>query len=177
MASRVFRPPIVGPELPVRETPAVSFADLVRMLGQSIADAQQELDRASAELVGELAKTKIEIIPRITEIVDKDGNISYQHGEPQEVSLLDIGVTPSFYQFSEAKIEVSMDVKIVENETETGTRRFSVFADPSGIRFERKLNRTVTTKSTLSATLVPKPSPLRLEPVRTTVTPEEDPNS
>ena len=63
---------------------------------------------------------------------------------------------------------VVMDIKIVENETENGTRRFSLFASTSDVRFERKLNRDVKISSKLTATLVPVPMPLRLEPVVTT---------
>lgn len=141
------------------------------MLAEGIADAQTALDRASAEIVVELANTSVEIIPSITETIDQNGGVSYAHGTPQVRSLLSLGVRPTFYQFSQAVIEVAMDIKLVENETENGTRRFAVFADTSSVRFERKLNRDVTISSKLTATLVPVPTPLRLEPVVTTVTP------
>lgn len=168
--SRAFREPIFNPEEPVKEVPAVSFADLVRMLAEGIADAQASLDRTSAELVTELANTKVHIIPRVTETIDEDGNITYQPSPPQEVSLLDIGLTPTFYQFSQATVEVAMDIKIVESQNESGETkgRKSLFADTSSIRFERKLNRDVKITSKLTATLVPVPMPLRLEPTRTT---------
>lgn len=171
---RVFRAPIISPEVPVRETPSASFADLVRMLAEGIAEAQASLDRTSAEMVVELANTKIKLIPRITEVLDADGNVTYQQSEPVEVSLLDIGVTPTFYQFSQSTVEVAMDIKIVENETQDGEikRRFSLFADTSTLRFERKLNREVKVHSKLTATLVPVPRPLRLEPERITKPPE-----
>jgi hypothetical protein len=173
-AFRVFRPPLLDPLVPVRETPSVSFADLVRLLAEGIADAQTSLDRASASLVAELANTPVSIIPRVEEVIAADGSVTYTPAEQQEVSLLDLGVMPTFYQFSEAKVEVTMDVKIVENETlsEQGQRRFGLFADTASVRFERKLNRDVTNSSKLTATLVPVPMPLRLEPVRSTTTPE-----
>jgi hypothetical protein len=168
--SRAFREPIHKTEEPVKETPSVSFADLVRMLAESIADAQASLDRTSAELVTEMANTKIHIIPRVTETIDEDGNIHYEHSPPQEVSLLEIGLTPTFYQFSQATVEVVMDIKIVESQNESGETkgRKGLFAETSSIRFERKLNRDVKTTSKLTATLVPVPMPLRLEPTRTT---------
>ena len=172
-AITAFRPAIVSPAVPVREAPAVSFGDLVRMLAESIADAQVALDRASAELVTELANTKINIVPRVTEEIDENGNISYTQAPAQEVSLLDIGMTPTFYQFSQATVEVTMDIKIVENETESGTqqRRYTLFASTADVRFERKLNREVKASSKLTATLVPVARPLRLEPERVTNTP------
>jgi hypothetical protein len=171
---RAFREPIVGPEIPVRESPSVSFADLVRMLAEGIADAQASLDRASAELVQELAATTVQIVPRVEEVIDDEGNVTFEQADPQEVSLLSLGVVPTFYQFSQATVEVVMDMKIVESEQESGqgTRRFGLFAGTAGVRAERKLNRDVTVHSKVTATLVPVPMPLRLEPTRTTTTPE-----
>jgi hypothetical protein len=171
---RSFRDPIVAPEVPVRESPSVSFADLVRMLAEGIADAQTSLDRASAALVEELAATTVRIVPRVTETIDADGNVTYEHGPTQEVSLLSLGLTPTFYQFSQSTVEVVMDVKIVESEQvrEDGKRSYGLFAGTADVRVERKLNRDVTAHSKLTATLVPVPSPLRLEPVRTTTAPE-----
>ena len=172
-AIRAFRPPIVGPDVPVRETPSVSFGDLVRMLAEGIADAQASLDRSSAELVEELAASTVKIVPRLTETVDADGGMTFEHADAQEFSLLSLGVTPTFYQFSQSTVEVVMDIKIVEQEQETGQgrRRFGLFAGTSEVRAERKLNRDVTVHSKLTATLVPVPMPLRLEPERTTTTP------
>jgi hypothetical protein len=173
-AIRGFRDPIVTPETTVRESPSVSFADLARMLGEGIAEAQASLDRASAELVRELAETTVEIIPEVKEVVDADGNVTFEQAEPETVSLLSLGVTPTFYQFSQSTIEVAMDVKIVESEkeTETGKRSFGLFAGTADVRAERNLNRDVSAHSKLTATLVPVPMPLRVEPSRPTLTPE-----
>jgi hypothetical protein len=171
-----FRPPIVAPEVPVRETQSASFGDLVRMLAEGIADAQASLDRSSAEQIVHLANTRVQVVSSITETIDENGNITYQTGPLRDVSLLDLGVLPTFYQFSEAKVEVTMDIKIVENVTESGNTRgrFSLFADTAGVRFERKLNRDVTIASKLTATLVPVPAPVGLQPARATVTPPAD---
>ncbi|MGH2995129.1 MAG: hypothetical protein ACRDN6_12445 [Gaiellaceae bacterium] len=171
---RAFREPIVASDIPVRESPSVSFGDLVRMLAEGIADAQTSLDRASAELVQELAEATVSIVPRVTEVIDAAGNVTFEQADPVEVSLLSLGVTPTFYQFSQSTIEVVMDIKIVEKEEESGEgkRNFGLFAGTAAVRAERKLNRDVTVHSKLTATLVPVPMPLRLEPSRTTTTPE-----
>ncbi len=170
-----FRRPLVSPGQRVRETSHASFGDLVRMMAEGIANAQMSLDRASAELVAELAETRVPVIPSITENIDAEGNVSYSHGEPNEVSLLELGVRPTFYQFSEATVEVAMDLKIVESETETGSgdKRMSLFADTASVRFERKLDREVNVSSRLSAKLVPVPMPLQMEPARSTQAAEE----
>jgi len=171
---RGIHEPIVSPGTPAPETPSVSFADLVRMLAEGIADAQAALDRSSAELVEELAETTVKIIPEVKEVIDADGNVSFEQAEPREVSLLSLGVLPTFYQFSQSTVEVAIDVKIVEQSTETekGTRRFGLMAGTADLRAERKLNRDVTAHSKLTTTMVPVPVPLRLEPSRTTTAPE-----
>ena len=83
---RSFREAIVAPEVPVRESPSVSFGDLVRMLAEGIADAQTSLDRASADLVEELAGTTVNVIPQVIETIDADGKITFEQAEPQAVS-------------------------------------------------------------------------------------------
>ena len=168
-----FRQPLVDPSTRVNEAAATSFGDLVRMLAEGIADAQASLDRTSAELVAEFANTKVDIVPRITETIDEDGNISFEQSPAQSVSLLDIGVVPTFYQFSEATVEAAMDLRIVENETESGDgkKRVGLFAETYNLRFDRKMNRDIQVTSKVTAKLVPVPRPLRLEPSRVTETP------
>jgi hypothetical protein len=106
--------------------------------------------------------------------VTEDGSVVFTQGKAREVSLLELGLTPTFYAFREATVEVVMDVKVVEQETETTSgreRRFGLFANTRDVRTERKLNRDVTVHSKLTATLVPVPSPLRVDPTRTTTPP------
>lgn len=171
---RAFRTPIVATHAKVTEVPSTSFADLVRMMAEGIADAQLSLDQASAEMLVELAETKVDLVRNITETVDEDGSVTYQPGKPQSISLLELGMLPTFYQFSQATVEVAMDLQITEDTTEKSETkgRTTLFANTSNIRMERKLGRDVTIASKLTATLVPVPQPLRIEPSRTTVTKE-----
>lgn len=171
-ASRVFRAPLFRPDVAVAEVPSTPFADLVRMLAEGIADAQLALDRSSAEMLVELAETRVDVVPTITETVAADGTVSYQQGALQSVSLLELGVKPSFYQFSQATVEVSMDLKLVEQLNENGSvkrGRLGLFAETANIRFERKLNRDVSVHSRITATLVPVPAPLRMDVPRRTL--------
>lgn len=170
--SRAFRAPIVPAQTPVSEIPSTSFADLVRMLAEGIADAQLSLDRASAEMLVELSNTKVDIVRNVTETIDEQGNVTYKTGEPQSMSLLELGMLPTFYQFSQATVEVAMDLQIVENTTETTEAKGlkTLYANTSNLRMERKLGRDVKIASKLTATLVPVPPPLRVEPSRNTVT-------
>ena len=67
-----------------------------------------------------------------------------------------------------------MDLQIVENVTESKEVKGlkTLFANTSNIRMERKLGHDVKIASKLTATLVPVPSPLRIEPSRKTETKE-----
>jgi hypothetical protein len=164
---RPFRTPIVAAEQPRVEAAEVSFADMVRMLGEGIADAQVALDRASAEMVRELAASRVEIIPEIVETIAADGSVSYKAGKPQAVSLLDIGVLPTFYQFAEASVELVMDVRISETiDEKTKEKRTALFTSTREVTTDRQFNRDVKATSKFSARLVPVPSPLRINPVR-----------
>ena len=152
----------------MRELPDVDFADLVRMLAEGIANAQVSLDRASASMVEELAAKEVSLVPEIREVVDGQGNVTYEQATPRPVSLLELGITPTFYQFSEATVEVSMDIKIVEAERATsGKPKVGLVAGTATLQAERRLNREVTAHSKLTATLVPVPMPTRVEPART----------
>ncbi|MGI4879961.1 MAG: hypothetical protein ACRYG4_21005 [Janthinobacterium lividum] len=171
-AFRGFRPPIVAPTQTFPETANVSFGDLVRMLAEGIADAQAALDRSSAEMAVELAATKIDIVPTITETVAADGSVTFAAGATQTVSLLEIGLTPTFYQFSEATIDVAMDVHLVESEdSTTKEKRSGLFVSTREVTLDRKFNRDTTSSTRMTAKLVPVPSPLRIDPVRRTIVP------
>jgi len=90
----------------------------------------------------------------------------------QSLSLLELGMLPTFYQFSQATVEVSMDLQIVENTSESVDAKGlkTLYANTSNLRMERKLGRDVKIASKLTATLVPVPPPLRIEPSRNTQT-------
>ena len=172
MKVSAFRKPIVPPEAKTNEVSTASFADLVRMMAEGIADAQRSLDKSSADMLTDLADTHVEVVRNITEVVDENGEITYENSPPQSVSLLELGMLPTFYQFSEATVEVSMDLHVVEDVDEKSTTKGhkTLFANTRDIRMQRKLNRDVKMASKLTATLVPVPVPLRLEPSRTTET-------
>jgi len=172
--SRAFRDPIVPAGGKVRETPSVAFSDLVRMMAEGIADAQTALDRASAEMIVELANSRVSVVRSITETVKEDGSVEVTTGDPVELSLLELGLQPTFYQFAESTVEVAMDLEIAEEvETESKGRK-TLFARTRDVKEERKLNRDVTVSSKLTAKLVPVPSPVQLEVARSTIREGDD---
>jgi hypothetical protein len=154
-----------------QELAGASLADLITQLAEAVAEGQAKLDLSSAEVAVELAKTKVQFVPAIRQIIEEDGSMRFEQAEPIEVSLLELGLQPTFYSFSEATVEVSMDLKVVEEVNTTGGARVAskaLFASTRSLRTERKLNRDVKISSKLSAKLVPVPAPPLLAPVRET---------
>lgn len=147
----------------------VDFGGLVRMLAEGIADAQRDLDRSSASLVEELSATKVSIVPELRETIDAGGNVTHEEVEQRSVSLLELGIMPTFYQFAKTTLEVAMDLTVEESEEpRSRERRYRLRANTLDLQRERKLNRKVEVHSKLTATLVPVPMPARLEPTRRT---------
>src|SRR5215210_5020837 len=84
---------------------------MVAKLAMGIAQAQQALDENSVDTATLLADTEIDVVLNITQTIAADGTVSFQQADPVSVSLIQIGLLPTFYQFSEATIEVTRDIK------------------------------------------------------------------
>ncbi|MEQ8381021.1 MAG: hypothetical protein RIB93_17860 [Coleofasciculus sp. D1-CHI-01] len=157
------------PNEPIQELAGASLAEVLTQLAEAIAEGQARLDLSSAQVVQELAQTQVDIVPSIRQIIREDGTVEFQQAEPVRVSLLDLGILPTFLAFSEATAEVAMDLKVVENVTQSGNtnKRKSLFAATQSLRTERRLNRDVSVHTKLTAKLVPVPVPARLQPIIT----------
>jgi hypothetical protein len=149
------------------EAPGAPLAEMITAMAEAVAEGQLKLDLAAAEAAQELAQTKIQFIPAVRQIIDAEGKITFEHAPPAEISLLDLGMQPTFYAFSEALLEVAMDLRVIENaQSTTEQKERSLFASTRSIRTERKLNRDVKVSSKFSAKLVPVPGPALLRPER-----------
>jgi hypothetical protein len=151
-----------------RELPGASLADLVTQMAEAVAEGQAKLDLSAAQVAQELAATRVKFVPEIRQTIAKDGTMKFETAPPVEVSLLELGIQPSFYAFSEATVEVAMDLKVVEQTTTTQNQeKKGLFAGTQSLRMERKLNRDLKVSSKLTAKLVPVPAPALLTPART----------
>lgn len=155
----------------------VPLPEMVTGLAQGIADAQHQLDMNSVEVAKVLADTEIEVVPAITRTIASDGSVSYSSAEAVDVSLLQVGLNPTFYQFSEATIEVEMDIKTT-TETETnvevgveGSVGFGLWSASVSVDVEhnRKFGKEVHGTSRLVTKMVPVPPPPYLFPEVETV--------
>ena len=116
---------------------AVPFPDMVYNLARAIADGQKRLDKNSLNTLKELARTKFDFIESITEVLmPVPQTIDTPQGEltvtgievqttispPTKLTLLQAGLTPTFYQFTESLIEVKIQLKTtIDNEAKVDT--------------------------------------------------------
>lgn len=150
----------------------VPLPDMVAKLALGIADAQRSLDTNSVQTAVALAGTNISVVPAITETIAADGTVTFTQADPIQMSLLQVGLNPTFYQFSEASIEVSMDIKTTtstETSIKVGVEAKVGFAAWSAsarldVSHNRKFGKEVHGTSRLYTKLVPVPAPPRIYP-------------
>jgi hypothetical protein len=163
----------------------VPLPDMVAKLGMGVADAQSALDTNSLRTLEALTNADpIKVVTIINKTIAEDGTISFEE-KTSEMTPFQLGLFPAFYQFSEATIEVTMDIKTTTS-TETDV---SVGAEVKGgfglwsasvnteVKHNRKFGKEVHGTSKLVTKMVPVPRPERIDPEIQTVDnrkPDED---
>jgi hypothetical protein len=155
----------------------VPLPEMVTKLAMGIATAQAALDENSVATAKLLADTEVEnVVLAVTQTINADGTVNFSQSTAT-MSLLQLGLLPTFYQFAEATIEVTMDIKTTTS-TETNIKvsakakvgfamwSASVQVDVS---HNRKFQKEVRGTSRLLTRLVPVPPPERIKPVFTTI--------
>jgi hypothetical protein len=150
----------------------VPLPDMVAKLALGIAEAQRSLDTNSVATAKELADTTIDIVPAITQTIATDGSVTFVNADTIEMSLMQVGLNPTFYQFSEASIEVTMDIKTTtstETNIKVGLEAKVGFACWSAsvrvdVSHSRKFSQEVHGTSRLFTKMVPVPPPPRIFP-------------
>ncbi len=162
----------------------VPMGDMIRQMAFAIADAQIQLDESSLR-VAELMSGK-----RVVRDANGDVVMTGTPAAPQTVdtrvqfagenlSMMELGFTPTFYQFIDTIIEVKIAIKISrevtssrawKGESKTSTLRFgssgisySVTTTPVDASYTAKYNYTAEGSSLLRTKLVPVPPPPILE--------------
>ena len=155
-----------------KELLAVPFPEMVMKLGLGVAEAQKALDENSVETAKALAETTVPLVLAVTQTIAADGTVTFDNAAPVDVSLLQIGLMPTFYQFSEATIEVTMDIKTTtsrETNVKVGAKAKVGFGCWSAsvsvdVSHNRKFGKTVQGTSRLLTKMVPVPPPPRIAP-------------
>lgn len=155
-----------------RELLDVPLPDMVTKLSLGIASGQSALDKNSIETAKFLAEEKVPIVPALTETIAEDGTVSFDQADEVDLSLLQIGLNPSFYQFAEATIEVSIDIKTTTS-TDTSVKVGAQVGGGFGlwsasvraeVAHNRKFQKEVHGTSRLFVKMVPVPPPPRIYP-------------
>ena len=150
----------------------VPLPDMVAKLALGIAEAQRSLDRNSVDTARALADESIDVVPVVTQTIAADGTVTFANAAPIPMSLMQVGLNPTFYQFSEASIEVTMDIKTTtssETNIKVGVEARVGFAMWSAsarvdVSHNRKFGKEVRGTSRLFTKLVPVPPPPRIFP-------------
>jgi len=176
------------------------FAELVRNLAVAIADGQTALDQNSLQTMQLLVDTHVDLVNELTEIIESDMRTVVAGGQSVEVSgvritpssappvrmsMFQAGLLPTFYQFTEASIDVRLSITMREDTDAQSAGRSAAaggvgvawlgfgatraYASSVDYRTQNKYSYTAQGASILRATLKPVPPPPRLEPTVTTI--------
>jgi len=187
--------PNVGAELA-----SVPFGKMIYDMASAIARSQVALDKSSIALVKVLASTTFDYVPDVVEtltplprpvkgvngapLLDSNDDpvvvtgvqVSTTVGDSFPLTLLQAGVNPSFYQFTNSTIEVKMSITSTQESSNTLDVGVSVTASAdflfasgsvsSHVNFtsSNKYSYSVTGSSSMSTTLVPVPPPKNMMP-------------
>jgi hypothetical protein len=91
---------------------AVPFPEMVQRLGVGIADAQLQLDLVSLRIARLMAGYDEEAEAETEGDGLKSRGYLVKFGDGQEYSLMELGFTPTFYQFVDTVIELKMSISM-----------------------------------------------------------------
>lgn len=89
----------------------VPFGEMILSLGSAIADAQFQLDLSSARIAQIMAGQTYEVKDADGNVVEKIGPIAIDIGGTS-FTMLELGFTPTFYQFVDTIIEVKISISM-----------------------------------------------------------------
>ena len=157
------------------------FPMLVRNLGVGIAEAQLELDMVSLKIARMMAGEDVELDDEnaTTSSGSDAGTRRVQFSDGESYTLLELGFTPTFYQFVDTVIELKLSISM-SRETEQSRRSARLSAGGGGISlpifaaggvrasavsasFSSKYQYAAEGSSVMRTKLVPLPAPALLE--------------
>lgn len=112
----------------------VPFPQMIKSMGMGIAQAQFELDQMSLRLAQMMSGEDFEVDEE-----QPDGSIETKTHQGvkvkfggEDLSLLELGFTPTFYQFVDTIIEVKMSISM-SSETSSSTSSFEASISSKGV--------------------------------------------
>jgi len=172
------------------ELQEANFGEILRSVAQGIADGQRALDLAAIQTLTVLSNTPVDIIPEVAEVITPQPITVPISGQPSiqvtgarvtatpspaiQMSALQAGLLPTFYQFTEATIDLKISIQLrqaTETDTDGSTQTNAIFAFASHVNFrtQNTYSYQVDASSSVTATLKPVPANQRLLPSIITV--------
>ena len=144
-----------------QELLSAPFPEIVRELGVSIAEAQYEMDKVSVRIAQMMAGY----------VADEDDNFRKDDGTKiklkaggEKYSLLQLGFTPTFYQFVDTVIELKMAATMTETrEKRISGRARALFVASVSASYSQKYQYSVEGSSLMRTKLVTVPAPAAFE--------------
>lgn len=146
----------------------VPMGEMIRSMAMAIAESQVQLDKASAATAEMMSGKRFEgdgqgklVDTRVFFGRDKTG-------KAQKVSMMELGFTPTFYQFIDTVIEVKISITMTHSseltvEGKATTRKAVPVAATVSASYASKYGYSVEGASLLRTKLVPVPPPGILE--------------
>jgi hypothetical protein len=155
----------------------VPMGDMIRQMAFAIADAQVQLDESSLRIAEMMSGQRIERDAAGNAVGTPVATTVLFDGE--QMSMMELGFTPTFYQFVDTLIEVKIAVKITSEVTSSTTIKgerktarlsfgnggvsYSVTTTPIDATYSSKYSFTSEGASLLRTKLQPVPPPAILE--------------
>lgn len=151
----------------------VEISKIIKGMGIGIAQAQFELDRMSMRLAQMMSGKEYE-----EEVENPDGTLTTVKRDAvkvqfnnKEYSMLELGFTPTFYQFVDTIMEVKMSISLSTQSSASSTQVkgkvsggfFSVSAAAVSASYASKYQYSAEGSSLIRTKLVPVPPPAVLE--------------
>lgn len=136
------------------------FPEIVKELGVSIAEAQYEMDKVSVRITQLMAGYTVDENENIRE--DDDQKVKLKNGG-ERYSLLQLGFTPTFYQFVDTIIEMKMSASMVTSKDKKRGGGGFLFGAFVSARYSQKYQYSVEGSSLMRTKLVTVPAPAAFE--------------
>lgn len=176
----------------------IPFGEMLRNLAFAIAEGQLALDKSSIATLQHLLTTNVGLVTQVTEIIEPSvqqvqvggqalpvtgATIRASGAQPVTMTLLQAGLQPTFYQFTEATLEVKLSISVKrteesESESQPGNSPSNIlvkgfktrlFASSVNYRTSNTFSYAAEGASVIRATLRPVPPPPRITPRTVTV--------
>ena len=133
---------------------AMPFDEMIASMGTGIAEAQRKLDEISFEITKMMSGTEAKYRIRLSDSADA-----------RSYSLLELGFTPTFYQFVDTVLEVKVAFSMSSETSNSGSERgkYQAKSTPVDATYSNRFQYPVEGSSVMRTKLVTVPPPGLLE--------------